>query len=813
MAFKIPDKIFNPFSFLLVIVTVFFFSGCTIVRKYQKNKPFVYNNNINLNIDDVTPDEKVIIRSRLNTQLDDSSKIRIKDVAFILHYIDRPTAFDTISAQASADNMQSSMVNLGYYSAKASYKYFIDSSKKGGAQKRVTTTYEVDAGKRTLIDTFAYLLDKPELQQLALQTKNESPLQKNTPVTKAAVSQESARLVDLFRNNGYYKFTTEELRVTGDTSIEALTTVSDDPFEALRLLAEATEKRNKPTIRLGILLNKSSDSTRLNKFYIRNIYILPDYFPGDVYTDKTLSEKISDDYIIRYHKKIFKNNLLVKNMYVKKGSLYRQEDYFKTINSLYKLGVWESPGIDIIEKDSNQLDLVVKLTPVKKYGFEGDIELSYSANSNTSNTISATNTGNLLGISGNLSLLNRNVGKEAIRMTNAIRAGVEFNTSQHNSGGSLINSNEISYNNSILFPKFITPFRAINRKKLLVQQSFINTNVSLIKRIDFFNQQVFNIAYGYNWTTKANHSWIYTPFNFDFRRIYNTTIRFDTTLTKYPFLRYSFNTALVMGQSLRYVSNYINPKHPQRATVFKFNLEESGLLWGRLKDAISKNGSRNFLTNYLKQFIKTDVEYTYTVSHPKSAVVFRLFAGVGIPLSRADTTLPFFKQYFGGGSNSMRGWPVRGIGIGAQPLAPYGNNTFNDRTGDIQLEANAEYRYNIAPLFSNAVYLKGAFFIDAGNIWNFKNTKSNGTIDSTQFKFQNLYKQLGLSAGTGLRFDFSYFLIRFDIGFRFKRPDISANDGWQLPNITWKNLFVNGDANKRWRYENFNFTIGIDYPF
>ncbi|MEO5781693.1 MAG: BamA/TamA family outer membrane protein, partial [Ginsengibacter sp.] len=674
----------------------------------------------------------------------------------------------------------------------------------------------VEAGKRTLIDTFAYVFNKPELQQLALQTKSESPLQKNSPVTKAAISLESARLVDLYRNNGYYKFTTEELRVTGDTSIEALTTVSDDPFETLRLLSEANAKRNKPTIKLAMLLNGATDSTRLNKFYIRNIYILPDYSPGDNYTDtSTLTENISNGYIIRYHKKIFKNNLLVKNMYVKTGDMYRQEDYFKTINSLYKLGVWESPAIDIIEKDSNQLDLVVKLSPVKKYGFEGDIELSYSANSNTSNAISATNSGNLLGISGNLSLLNRNVGKEAIRMTNAIRAGIEFNTGQRTSGGTLINSNEISYSNSILFPKFITPFAAINRKKLLVQQSFITSNVSLIKRIDFFNQQVFNISYGYNWTTKANHSWTYTPFNFDFRRIYNTTARFDKTLDTFPFLRYSFNTALVMGQSLRYVSNYINPKNPQRASTFKFNLEESGLLWGRLRDAISRNGKSNFLTNYLKQFIKTDIEYTYTISHPKSAVVFRLFAGVGIPLSKSDTTLPFFKQYFGGGPNSMRGWPVRGIGIGSQPLAPFDNTKsfFNDRTGDIQLEANAEYRYNIAPLFSNAVFLKGAFFLDAGNIWNYKNTKASGATDSTQFKFQNLYKQLGISAGTGLRFDFSYFLIRFDMGFRLKRPDITENNGWQLPNITWNHLFSNDAVNKRWRYENFNFTIGIDYPF
>src|SRR6185436_2506108 len=121
-----------------------------------------------------------ILRSRLNTQLDDSSKVKIKDVAFVLHYIDKPPVFDTVAARKSADNMQTSMVNLGYYDAKTDYHFSIDSSNKKD-QLRVTTTYEVEAGKPTLIDTFAYFLNKPELQELAMNTKKESPLQKNAP--------------------------------------------------------------------------------------------------------------------------------------------------------------------------------------------------------------------------------------------------------------------------------------------------------------------------------------------------------------------------------------------------------------------------------------------------------------------------------------------------------------------------------------------------------------------------------------------------------------------------------------------------------
>jgi outer membrane protein assembly factor BamA len=205
---------------------------------------------------------------------------------------------------------------------------------------------------------------------------------------------------------------------------------------------------------------------------------------------------------------------------------------------------------------------------------------------------------------------------------------------------------------------------------------------------------------------------------------------------------------------------------------------------------------------------------------PKSAFIFRVFAGVGIA-SKQDTALPFFKQYFGGGSNSMRGWPVRGIGRGSQPLAAYGTNEFNDRTGDLQFETNVEYRFDIAQVIPNTMLLKGALFMDAGNVWNLRNAKPNGSLDSAQFRFKNAWKQMGVNVGTGFRLDFNYFLIRFDFGFRIKRPETSdINNGWKIPSLgfndVFQKLFTKGGAeetNRKWRYENFNFTFGINYPF
>ncbi len=799
------------FSGILFSIAVL--PGCVVVQNYQKNVPFVFKNNINLKADNVSKDDKVLLKSKLNTQLTDSARVNVKDKFFIFHYYVNPPVFDTDAVAASASNMRALLVNSGFYNPAISYNY--DTTTKKKYQKRISITYDVDAGKRTMIDTVAYLFTKPQLEELAVGSKKESQLQPNTPVSKSGIIQETNRLVNLFKNNGYYKFTADEIRATGDTSIAALTSVSEDPFEQLRLLAEAQEKRNKPTIRLGFQLNRLPDSTHLQKYYINEIYVLPDYLAGDRYTDSTFHITAFDNYIAEYHRKLFKFSLLNRNLALKKGSVFRQDDYFKTINDLYKLGVWESPTIDIIEqKDTNLLNLVVKLIPLKRYAFEGNIEMSYSANNATS-SITTSGTGNLLGLSLNLSVTDRNLAKSAIRMTNGIKAGIEFNTTHRNSNGTFINSNELSYSNTLLFPKFIFPFGNYNNKKTITTQSFINTNISLINRIDFFDQQVFNTSYGFNWTNNEKHLWNLKLFNFDYRRLYNRSKSFDSTLDENPFLRYSFNTALVMGAGLSYNLVKANPRNPKLVTNVKVNLEESGLLWDLLKQKNKTPQTGNFFNKYLKEFIKADVDYTYTINHPKSALAFRAFAGVGIPLSKSDTTLPFFKQYFGGGPNSMRGWPVRGIGVGGQPLAPYQSNQirFNDRTGDIQLEGNAEYRFNVAPLFSNAVLFKMALFTDVGNIWNFKDTKPEGGPDTTQFKFKNLYKQLGVSSGLGFRFDFTYFLIRFDVAFRFKRPDVLENDGWQFPAINFQHLFGNSLNDRIWRYNNFNATIGIDYPF
>lgn len=817
------------------LISVILLTSCSITypkkNQYSKTKPFLFETPLpEVKGGDFNKEERKNLQLKLATQLNDSSKIITTSKFFIFRPIVNPPVYDSSYSIQSAKNIRASMLHMGYYNAKVSFTDTIIRYNKN--QQRVTVKYFVEAGNPTLIDTFSYKIRIPELQELALKTREKSLIKKNKPVTKADIQGEIGRLVELYRNSGYYKFTVDELRMRGDTTIEALTNVSDDPFETIRLLAEAERKRDSPTIKLALVINPLSDSSKLIKYRINNIYLYPDY-SGD---DSVVSSKYKQDttfsrqdslrsypYILRFNSRIVKNKFLLSHLLFKKGDLYNQEYYNKTVNNYSRTGVWQNVNVLMVErKDSaGMLDMYLQLAPTKKYGFEGKIEASYSTNSNT-NSVNVANAGNLLGLSGNVSLQSRNVRREGIKMTHSLRTGVELNLNARPNTNNFINSSDVGYNLTVAIPKLVLPANIqsyINREdkkkidKLYSKQSFISISASNTNRIGLFKLNSFGLGAGYEWSPKANRTFSFKVLNVEFSDLYNRSVAFDSTIKENPFLRYSFNTALVLGHVFSWSEVKYNPRHPNRVFSFKLNIEESGWFFGLpLKDfgAINKD---------LRSFFKADWEGVYNIKKTKKEYSFRLFAGIGIPVGSTDSTLPFFKQYYGGGPNSMRAWPIRGIGPGSKSLPAYRGGTLSDRTGDIRFELNAEYRKDLFQLIPNTLTLKWALFADIGNVWNFKNTQPDQSYDSTQFRFKNFYKELGVNLGTGFRFDFNYVTLRFDFGFRVKRPELSENNGWKLPSIgfddLWGKIFQKGkdDAYRKWRYENFNFTIGLNYPF
>lgn len=798
--------------FLLLIYGLFILaaglSSCIppIIRKAPTDKPYIVKNSIEVKGENFSRNEKSDLQQRLYNQLEDSTKVKTRDIFLFLHIINRPPEFDSMLAEKSLDNMRASLFHSGYYRASARYI----PERKG---RQVHSRYIIEPGRPTLISLLEYDMVKPDLQAIALNGASASKLIVNKPVSKAAVIQETGRLVDSFRNNGYYKFTSAELTVRGDTSLEALTSPKSDPLERAILIYDTEKKKDSPRIKLTVALNPPVDSTRLLPYRIRNLFAFSDYRREDKPGDAGLTTDIVRNIQILSHRPLFKPEFIARNISLMPGDIYRQTNYNRTFSSLSRTGVWQS--VNMVTREvtdtSGLIDIFIEMIPARKLGFQAALEASYLSANNATSALG----GNLFGLSMNLSLLNRNIAKEAIRMTHTLRAGIELNNNR-GVNTKLISSQEFSYSNSIVFPKMVFPkvIRGIGSNG----ETFVNTSLGFNSRLALFDLVATSFNFGWNAPLRNHPSWKFNfrPLNIEFSNLFNQTDSFRNILAQNPFLNFSYNTAYVSGMSFG-LSNYHSyvrtPFSRSKERFLRFNLEESGLTWGNLP----------VFKKYLRRFVKFDAEWKYTVTYPKTILVFRSFLGVGVPLLGSDTnrTLPFFKQYFGGGVNSMRGWPARGIGIGGQPRIPFNSSQtiFNDRTGDLQMEANIEYRYDIIRIIPNTLTLRGAVFVDIGNIWNIRNSRL-GVADSAQFKFQNLYSQLGISAGTGFRIDFNYVVLRFDFGFRFKRPDLFyENNGWKAPSIGFddflKKIFTRGpdDEYREWRYENFNFGIGISYPF
>jgi outer membrane protein assembly factor BamA len=647
--------------------------------------------------------------------------------------------------------------------------------KRMNNQERVNVNFTVHTGKQLKLDSIAFDLTDTALQRLTMRSINKSLLKKGAPYTKQIVALEIDRLVDLFKNHGYYFFSRENLYAEVDTVVAALINPGLDPFEQLALLEELQRKKEHPTIDV-VIRQQVKQNRGLKKYYIGNVSIYPELKMLDD-TAHIDFDTISSKGMLVYTKEDkFKPAFLARNILLKPGKLYRQDNYIKTVNNFYQLGAWRNVSVDIVPDDSaGTLNIIVLLYPAKKQTLTIDLE----ASRNTGDVIASSN---LLGFGLNVGLRNINVAREAIETNTNAREGIELGTRSQ-----LIQTFQTSFTHNIYIPKFVLPFK-VNDTRLSASRTVLNFNASYTDRRDFFTLGSINGSIGYEWT-RRNHSWFYSPLNIELVRL-GTTDSLNKLFTSIPNLRFSFNNGLVVSQFLVY-KTYQNRKN--KSNSLKIGLEESGALAGLFKYIDTESG--------LYRYIKMDIDYRHLIRFDKSAWGFRAYGGLGIPYGRQrngtiEPSLPFFKSFVAGGPNSMRGWQVRRLGLGSSNYFDTLNSGGFDRFGDIQLEGNVEYRFNLFTIKSMKV--KSALFADIGNIWYRSNPSNNPALENAAFKFSRLYKDLAVDGGTGLRFDFEYFLIRFDWAYKLKNPVYAdIDDGW-FHNVTL------GSG---------QFQLGINYPF
>lgn len=780
----IPGKSINSYNKLNAIaagIIILFISSCAVVvpKNYPKRKPFVYEYKINLE-GNFTNEERIDLKSKLENQLDDSIHIR-KIAQLYRELLRKPPVYDAANADRSVLFMRVLLHSLGYFNDTITYTAKVDTVRE--VQYRTFIRFDVKPGKPVRFDSITYNIKHPELQKLTDSTMKQSLLKKGAAFEQATISNEFDRLTDLYRNKGYLRFTRDELRGLWDTLDVSLLQPTLDPFEQFGMLQKLKERRENPKVNIEIGLRPGYDKNKLVKYFNGNITVFPDYSLDTLtYIRK---ETIVNGVKVVYFRKIFKPKLLPQNIYLLHGEVYSQEKYFKTINRFNSVGAWRLVNIEPqLRSNSDTVDFTIRLSPAKKYAFTTTLEGSINQSAIS---------GNLFGIAINAGLQNRNFARTANQTATNIRYGIELGNA---TGIQFIQSQQVSLSHNIYFPRPIPNLKIIPEKIRDNFRTVLSTNAANTDRKDLYNLTTFNASWGYEFSWKnKEHSWqnnfisVKLP-NIEYSLL-NERDSLKTLIKNNPSLKNIFTDGFISSVITSFVMSGGRGKN---LNILRANVEESGLLTSLIKIP--------FLDSQLYRFIKTDIELTRKIQYKKTSIALRFFAGVGYELGSTTNpgkknSLPFFKEYFAGGPNSMRAWALRRLGPGSTIKDFSGTDGTPERYGDVQLEANAEYRFPVANIAG--VKVNGALFTDIGNIWFLK--KSAGLPEEI-FSFNRLGQDIAIGVGTGLRVDFSFFVIRFDYSYKVKDPSPETKYA-ALQNKWFGYKLSQGDQ----------FQLGIGYPF
>jgi outer membrane protein assembly factor BamA len=791
-------KTFLPLLALLFFL-LSFCSGCftVTVKNYPLNTPFVFQTNIHVK-GDFGADERKELETQLAQQLHDSMRVRAVSKAvgwdngpkFFYEVINNPTVYDSLNASKSVEFMRTLLNTLGYY-RDTSYFTTKISAKSDGRQLQTQVDFYVYPGVVTKLDSIAYRLNADTaglttgqkqnldtIQKVTEEVKRDAAVKTGDPFSRYKLATERDRLADVYRNNGYLRFSEEELLIVWDTVGVELLRPTVDPVEQAELLQRLAQRRANPVADVEFRLRENPDSTRIIRYHVGKVFIYPDY-RTDTVTQYRYNDTVQG-YIIRYNEPLFKKKIFPDYVFLNPGDLYRQTNYLKTQNKFNNLSAWRLVSIDQRPRPGQDTaDFSIRLTPARKYAFNTNVEVSRNQGN-----LSSIVQGNLIGLGLTLGVQNRNFQRGAMQAITNFRFGTELNSDLKN----LIQTRQLTLSHSIQIPRLVPKFmRRFSRSKENTVASVFALNGGLTQRRDYFDLTTVNTSWGYQFGWGRKLLGIRLP-NVE----YNRLVRLDSLealIAKNASYKYIFNTGMIVSA----LANYsIAGKKSNPTSLASFSLE--------IPLAPGQFDSTLFNTN-LYRFIKVDAEYRSNRKLFRNVFAWRVFGGIGLSLlsSRNDSLnryLPFFREYFAGGPNSMRAWSVRRLGPGST-IRSFGRTDAPDRFGDIRLEANAEYRIFLTNY--KGIGINTALFVDAGNVWFLR---KNPDFPDGEFptSFSKLWKDIAIGTGTGLRVDFGFLKVRLDYAYKIKNPTPET--------IEAQNKWFYG-----WQLLSGQVQLGIDYPF
>ncbi|MFK7934013.1 MAG: BamA/TamA family outer membrane protein [Saprospiraceae bacterium] len=671
------------------------------------------------------------------------------------------TTYNTGLVSRSELRMEDYLFDRGYFGAEIKFDTLVDG-------KTVMVEYSITSKGQYKIRNINLPQDSTKIGELVQNNQKKSKLKSGKFYNVNDLAAERVRLNQIAKNEGFYDFNPDYFYYFADT------TAGD-------LQAD-----------LFLRIKPPADSTKHQQYYIGETYIFPQYSlndPNADYVDTVKTERVT---IYQSEEAFLRPSALEETIAQNAGELFAERRQEQTINQLLDLGVFKFVNLKYRLRQSLAdrqlyLDRYLYLTPSLTQDFSTGIEFSSDNSRN-------------LGATATVNYANRNLFNGAERLNLGLSVGAETQSGSQ----TFINTLDVNANAELVFPRFITPFGIRNTSTFYVPRTRISLSENYQQRPDFYTLNSAELRYTFDWreTTFKRHE--LTVFNLNLVNLLSTTDEFQALLDSDRRLASSFDDLLILGFAYRYTYTNQRVNTSDNYLYWQTRAETSGNIVNGVS-ALFGGGSNatgepeKLLNLPYSQFAKLETDARYNILQRNSSIVARLNVGAGLPYGNSDY-LPYIKQFFSGGANSVRAFRIRELGPGTtQPLIqgderPVG---FFDQTGDVKIEMNLEYRFDILPAF----YLKGAAFVDAGNVWLI--TDKNNENPNGLFRWNSFYKELAVGAGLGLRLDINFIVLRFDAAYPLRLPYLPDGERW---------VFSDYPVEFQDRF-NLNYNIAIGYPF
>ncbi len=775
-------KITAFFSLMLII------SSCSNTKFLQEGQMLYTGAKIEVKNDTLSKKEKSNLKDALQSQLrpkPNSSFFGLRPQLYIYNITkepkkekglrywlkykigEKPVLLGDVDREFNKKIISNYSENKGFFNAKAS-------SDTISKNKKASVLYTLRPGAKYLISEVKFPTDSTVINAEIQTIKDQSFLKAGNSFDLDVIKAERIRIDEHLKNRGFYYFSPDNIIVQADSTV-----LKEPKVELIVKLKDNTPKISKESFTIDktiVFADYNLADSKLGKYNVP-------------YNTDSL-EAYNDLYIIDPEKK-FKPKIFDRALYFDRGDLYNRKDHNLSLNRLISLGVFKFVKNEFVVSDSlnHQFDAYYMLTPRPFQSLRLE-------------TLGKTNSANYTGGEMNLNWTHRNFFKGAEQFKAAVYGAFDVQVGGPKDANNII---RVGANAQLSIPRIVAPFR-FHSSSAFVPRTNFNIGYEYLSRTELYTLHNFTASAGYLWkeNERKEHELkvidvtVVAPQNITDK--YNLQIKGDNSdpnniIPPNPSLQRVVDKQLIFGPTYSYT--YTNTMLPQKNTFYyKGSVDLAGTITGLATGADAKAGDQKLLFGIpFSQYAKMehDLRY-YRKVGDKSSIATRFVAGIGYPYGNS-VTMPYVKQFFVGGSNSIRAFRARTLGPGSYDPRVQNATFFFDQSGDVKLEFNAEYRANIYK------FLNAAIFADAGNVW-----LINEDITRPGGKFsKDFAKEIAVGAGVGLRLDFSILILRLDLAMPLRIPYYEENDRWTFDRIDF--------GNSAWRRDNLILNIAIGYPF